>query len=343
MSDRTKRLQLRPTTLGVKAVVFWCVIVAAWLATPYSNLFFLLLCFLSVLAPLSVLWTLTNLRGLDGRIDEIRPCAADSRGDILVQLGGSRRKAAHGLEVEVAVERSAKERRRERSGFLAEAQSGSLLTGRGPRRPRGLWRIQGAWLSSAAPLGLLRARRAIPCPRELAVHPEAAVLPEFRSRTALLAALRGEASPLDDGDFGPSGLREYRDGDEARHVDWRASARKTHLVVREWEADAARGVEICLDRRCDEDELEDALRIAVALLFLARDDKEVFALSTQGFSARFGDGQQPYDEALRYFASCEALPADAEAPPASSPDVLRLPSRHLAHACERAETAMEAR
>lgn len=330
MTRAHARLRLRPTQLGFKAILFWFVIFAAWLATPYSNLFFLLLCFLSALAPLALLWTATNLRGLEGRIDEVQPYAAGQRGDVLVTIEGSRPTDAHGVELELAIERVKRGAAHSRSGFRAECRPGASLAARGPARPRGIWKVRGAWIVSSAPLGLLRARRAIPHPQALAVYPEAASLPEYRDRRALLAALRGDdASASAGGDFGPAGLREFREGDEARHVDWRASARKTSLVVREWEDDSMRGIEICLDRRCADEELEEALSLAVALLFVARENKEVFALETQGMSARYGEGQSSYDDALRYFAACEALPHDGPPPPTTAREVLKLPVRRL--------------
>nr|HMQ23492.1 DUF58 domain-containing protein [Planctomycetota bacterium] len=127
------------------------------------------------------------------------------------------------------------------------------------------------------------------------------------------------------GDFAPAGLREFRDGDELRHVDWRASARRPALVVREWESDAIHGIEVSLDRRAKPEQLEEALSLATALLFLARDDKESFALSSQGLDGRYGLGHASYDDALRWLAACTALPSDAMAPPPVARDVLRLP------------------
>lgn len=331
MAKSLQRLRLRPTGLGAKGIVFWTVIFLAWLATPYANLFFLLLCLLSVLAPLSVWWTARNMNGIGAVIENLGPVPAEQRGEAVVHLVGTRKQPALGVEVEmcVAVQNGGSRRRavrRTRSGFTIEARPHRDIVARTPRLPRGVHVVQGAWLISSTPLGLIRARRRIPCPTELAVHPQPASLPAVRDRSALLASLRGDSMAAS-GDFGPSGLREFREGDEARHVDWRASARKTELVVREWESDAIQGIEICLDRRCDDEELEDALELATALLFVAREDKEVFVMTTQDHSGRYGDGKAPYDEALRYFAACTPLESTAPPPPSVGHDVLRLPIR----------------
>ena len=320
-ANKPHRLSLRPTLLGVKAIAFWALIAVAWFATPYSNLFFLLLCLLTVLAPLALLWSLDNLRGLDARIDQLPAVAAGSQGAVQVRLTGTRRRPAWALEVELRVEGS---RRRLRSGFEASALPGQTLSARSPRRQRGLWEVRAAWISSIAPLGLLRTRRRIPCPQILAVHPVPAELPALRDRNALMAALRGDMQ-IAGSKQGPSGLHEYRDGDDPRHVDWKASARRAGLIVREYEDDAIQGIEVCLDRRCSNEVLEEALEIATALLLLARDDKEIFALHSQEHSARYGQGKRPYDEALVWLAGCTALESSAAAPAAVAREVLRLP------------------
>ena len=67
---------LRPTGLGIKALLFYLLLVGAFLATPYSNLFFLLLVFLTVLGVCNIWWTHRNVAGLDARLEEIAPTPA---------------------------------------------------------------------------------------------------------------------------------------------------------------------------------------------------------------------------------------------------------------------------
>jgi uncharacterized protein (DUF58 family) len=128
-----------------------------------------------------------------------------------------------------------------------------------------------------------------------------------------------------DGSDQPSGLREFRDGDELRAVHWRATARRGALVVKEWEGDAARGLEVVLDRRCAAAELEDALSLISALALVARDDKESLTVHTQGTSSTHGGDHAPWDALFRLLATVQAVPDGGPAPPAASPAVLRLP------------------
>ncbi|MCB9891072.1 MAG: DUF58 domain-containing protein [Planctomycetes bacterium] len=301
-------------------MVFWCVILVAWLATPYSNLFFLLLCLLTVLAPLSLFMTIANMRGT-AAVATMHPVAAESEGTMHVTVEGHH--ASFGVEVRLRIEGL---RKPWSAGFATEVGPGDRISFRSPRLPRGIWKITESMLRSTAPFGLWSANAPIDGAGRIVVHPIPSDLPAVRDRGSLLAALRGDLH-ASDGDFSPAGLREYRDGDEVRYVDWRASARRPTLVVREWESDAIHGIEVSLDRRCTEDELEDALSLVMALLIVAREDKETFALSSQDLDARYGDGHASYSEAIEWIAACTVLDRSETAPKSVARDVLRLPNR----------------
>lgn len=80
------------------------------------------------------------------------------------------------------------------------------------------------------------------------------VMPPFRSRRHLpsklqrlreldgqtAVQLRGAGTEFDS-------LRDYVRGDDVRSIDWRATARRQHLVVRTWRPERDRRVIICLD------------------------------------------------------------------------------------------------
>ena len=57
---------VRLTRLGWKGLIFYAVIQLAFFASAYSNLFFLLVAFLTLLGLLRVYWTARNLRGVRG-------------------------------------------------------------------------------------------------------------------------------------------------------------------------------------------------------------------------------------------------------------------------------------
>lgn len=304
--------------------MFATVVLVSYFAAPYSNLFFLLLAFLTSLGLLALVWTRAHLRGVAAEVSAVAPTAAGIGAEVRATLTRARHPlfaVATTCNVVLASGRS----RRCVATFHPRARSGDILYGRLEAFDRGVYALERGRLESAWPLGLLRASIDIPLPARLIVHPKPASIPEARDRAALLLELGGTQSAAA-GDFGPSGLRELRDGDDPREIDWKATARRSTFIVREREQDCGQGIEVCIDRRCEADALEAALSLATALAFLARDNKEAFSLCSQDIHATFGAGQRPMDELLAWLAACTTLPDGAPAPPPTSPDVLHLPA-----------------
>lgn len=113
---------------------------------------------------------------------------------------------------------------------------------------RGLFHLPGFRVQTDFPFGLLRAFTVIPAPQTLLVRPQWAPLrglnlPVRRSDQpggAALATARGEAMEF-------IGNREFREGDNIRDMDWRASARLDRLVVREFHEEYLHRIAIVLD------------------------------------------------------------------------------------------------
>ena len=101
---------------------------------------------------------------------------------------------------------------------------------------------------SLGPLGLAARQRSVPVPGRLrALHPfparkhlpsRLAVLRQLDGRAALRT--RGQGTEFDS-------LRDYVDGDDVRSIDWRATARRQHLVVRTWQHEQHRRIVIVVD------------------------------------------------------------------------------------------------
>ncbi|MDR2347066.1 MAG: DUF58 domain-containing protein [Bifidobacteriaceae bacterium] len=141
-----------------------------------------------------------------------------------------------------------------------------------PRR-RGDFQADLVTLRSFGPLGLAGRQRSV------AVEGRLRVLPEFRSRRQLpsrLARLReldGRAAAQTRGqgtEF--DSLREYALGDDVRSIDWRASARAEHVMVRTWRPERDRRVLILLDtsrwaagRVGDQTRLDAGIEVALLL------------------------------------------------------------------------------
>jgi uncharacterized protein (DUF58 family) len=112
---------------------------------------------------------------------------------------------------------------------------------------RGVHRFGPARLRSGDPIGYRQRHGTSPATEEILVYPKI-----FRLDTSGVASrvplgdhrsnlrLLGDPSRV-------SGVREYRAGDPLRHVDWRATARSTSLLVREFEPTASLRVAVFVD------------------------------------------------------------------------------------------------
>lgn len=132
-------------------------------------------------------------------------------------------------------------------------------------------------LRSFGPLGLAARQRTVALPGRLRV------LPPFNSKRHLPSKLRklreldGKAAVQIRGagtEF--DSLRDYVRGDDVRSIDWRATARRTAVVVRTWRPERDRRVVIMLDtsrtaaaRIDDEPRLDTGIEAALLLAVLA--------------------------------------------------------------------------
>lgn len=103
-----------------------------------------------------------------------------------------------------------------------------------PRR-RGVYELRGFRVETAFPFGILYSARAVEARSKLVVYPkfeplERLDLPQMRRFQAggvALATAKGESVEF-------IGNRDYREGDQVRDIDWRATARLNRPVVREF-------------------------------------------------------------------------------------------------------------
>ena len=90
--------------------------------------------------------------------------------------------------------------------------------------------------------------------------------------------IRGQGTEFDS-------LRDYVDGDDVRSIDWRATARRQHLVVRTWQPEQHRRVVIVLDTsRTSAGRIGDAPRLDAAM------DAALLLTALAGHAPRPGAG-----------------------------------------------------
>lgn len=184
---------------------------------------------------------------------------------------------------------------------------------------RGLYQLGPVGLSTSFPLGLAEARRAgKEGSSTLVVYPEIFPIAACPLQGAPSLIHRG-------GHFLPSGtgaaefrgLREYRRGDNPRHVHWPTSARLSQLMVKEYEPLASPCLYLVLDLAADANvgqgkhaTLEYAVKIAASLARLACDNGMPVRLAGHGKQA-LDLGEAHFGEMLERMA---VIDADGETP-----------------------------
>lgn len=136
-----------------------------------------------------------------------------------------------------------------RAAFALSAHDGAWQGGvvLRPHR-RGPAPVAGLWLRWHGPLGLGARQHALSPGRAVRVWPSLAALRSPRlqlflreSESGLIARrIRGEGSQFE-------ALAEYQPGMDRRRIDWKASARHTHLYAREYEAERNNQIVFALD------------------------------------------------------------------------------------------------
>lgn len=97
---------------------------------------------------------------------------------------------------------------------------------------RGLYRVEGFRISTRAPFGLFRRGERMPAEGEICVYPS---VRDISSSYHLLPFLAGDQDGARPG-HGESlaSIRRYRDGESARLVDWKATAKTGEIMAREY-------------------------------------------------------------------------------------------------------------
>lgn len=113
---------------------------------------------------------------------------------------------------------------------------------------RGKRSLDGITMRYALPLGLLQRQERVELKQDVDVYPDvhAARALEMLRRQGREDARVGSLR-VRGGDTEFERLRPYQIGDEIRHVDWRASARRDDVVVRQFQAESNQNVVFAID------------------------------------------------------------------------------------------------
>jgi uncharacterized protein (DUF58 family) len=127
-------------------------------------------------------------------------------------------------------------------------QAGSTVRYEATPTRRGPRELRGVAVRYDAPLGLVARQERMELPAAVDVYPDVhaarslEMLRRQGRQDARLGSLRVRG-----GDTEFERLRPYQRGDEVRHIDWRASARRDDLTVRQFQAESNQNVVFALD------------------------------------------------------------------------------------------------
>jgi uncharacterized protein (DUF58 family) len=114
---------------------------------------------------------------------------------------------------------------------------------------RGSDYFRGSWLKVRCPLGLVERQERLPTNQPVRVYPNVLALREFdllkhkgqlRQIGIRRSRMRGLGTEFES-------LRDYSEGDDYRKVDWKDTARRSKLVVRQYEQERNQSVLIVID------------------------------------------------------------------------------------------------
>jgi uncharacterized protein (DUF58 family) len=165
---------------------------------------------------------------------------------------------------------------------------------------RGLYRESSFRFATRFPFGFAERRTYVHMSRELIVYPSVDPQPGFED---LFSALAGDLEAWARG-LGHDlyRIRPYEAFENARHVDWKATAHTGELQVREFARQQDIAVEIWLDlKTSDEEWLERAVSLCAFTIWRLNERGAALRLCTQNFDARVPEDGDVYS-ILRYLA-----------------------------------------
>lgn len=186
---------------------------------------------------------------------------------------------------------------------------------------RGIYKLRGFRVESGFPFGLLRSRRIFAQDTALIVYPRFQPLGRMQLPVGvrhhpggvLLASTLGES-------FEYIGNREYRDGDNIRDIDWRATARLDRPIVREYREEYFMRVAVVLDTHVPakspptlHDSFERAVSVTASVAdYMARQDYlvDIFAAGPNLYHLTAGRSLAYLDQILDILAAVDENPQE---------------------------------
>lgn len=305
---KNSRLSIRPTARGWQAIIIGIlVVVVARLigTTQFHQLGYALL----VLPVAALFLGLAASRGLSfsRRLPRNSRIIAGSPSGIELRLENASRFGTSVVEVS---DRLPEDRDFEFSPLDAHGEAGAEVPVTFPRR--GVYHLGPAEASVVDPFDLVSFTRRFAGRTEVVVYPEVHGLRGFPIQGGNSdSGGRGTIGHRGD-EF--AGLREYRRGDDRRHIHWKSFARTGELYVKEFSLHAPKRYTVALDLRRGglrslDGPIEDAVSAAASILTHLHHERLPFRLmcnNAEADTTEFGMDDASYWTAMRVLASVRA-------------------------------------
>jgi len=205
-------------------------------------------------------------------------------------------------------------------GFIHGAEIPPLKRGQSARvllpiqaNRRGAYDLQGWRVETDFPFGLLVAARTFPGHSALLVHPTFTPLQRLELPSSRRYQPGGVASAAQRGEsLEYIGNRDFREGDDLRHIDWRATARLQTPIVREYREEYFLRAAVVLDTFAEKDAQPEYFERAISLCaavsdFMAREDYlvDLFAAGPQIYHLTAGRNLAYLEQILDILACVE--------------------------------------
>ena len=286
---KAKRLPLLYPTAGFAGLLF--VLAAMWYAASSQNsaaVYLLLFALLAVFL-VSIPHTLINLAGVTITLESAKPAFAGQEVSLPVEMVNSSRGTRYGIELAL----SGPGNKRERVNCIPPGKA-ARLTLRFPALQRGEHKIGVLCLTSAYPVGFLRALKKFVSSQTYLVYPKPAGNPQLPASRA--------SSPESWAHFGEgddfAGVRAYIPGESQRHIDWKAVARGQPFMTKQFvaEAEAAVHLDFSSLRLAD---VEERLSQLALWVIEAERARRPYSLHLPGNYIQAGFGQSHFHNCLR--------------------------------------------
>ncbi len=114
---------------------------------------------------------------------------------------------------------------------------------------RGMHKMEKAHITVFSTFGFVRRIYRVPCPSEIRVYPDLKAISKYLllARKSHLGLLGIRRAMKGGGDTEFERLREYQRDDEFRHMDWKATARQSRMIVRTYQMNQNQTVSFLVD------------------------------------------------------------------------------------------------